>query len=164
MAAGITTEDKAEWIKQRPATTLVISSKLVIWSAPFHLLIIDKHGHIWPYFPLLAQTDNTALPVHLGPASPRCTQLNGSDRKHLEVEFEWKGGYVLSTHAQWKSHLPGISLISSCELNKEKWSSNHFRQTLYGIKCCICDEGSNYGIKGRAKSLNNAVLFELIEH
>lgn len=123
-----------EGIKQRPATTLVISSKLVIWSSPVHLLIIDKKDHIWPYFPLLAQTGSTALPVLLGPTGPRCSAPNRSDRKYLEVEFAWKkGGYALSTHAQWKAHLPGISLISSSELNEEKRSSNHFRQTLYRI-------------------------------
>ncbi|KAM4569994.1 uncharacterized protein PAE49_009251 isoform 2-T2 [Odontesthes bonariensis] len=38
MAAGITTEDKAEWIKQRPATTLVICSKL----RPIYVSFVSK--------------------------------------------------------------------------------------------------------------------------
>lgn len=146
-----------EGIKQRPATTLVISSKLVIWSGLFHLLNIDKTAHIWPYFPLLAHDGSTALPVYLTPASPRRTALDESDRKYLEVESAWKrGGYMPSTNAQWKSHLPGISLISSSELNKEKRSSNHFRQTLYGIMCCMFNDGSNDDIKGRAGQLMGA--------
>lgn len=69
-----------------------------------------------------------------------------------------KGGYTLSTHAQRKSHLLGISLISSSELNKEKRSSNHFRQTIYGIMCCTFDDGSNDDIKGRKRPLINAFV------
>lgn len=30
--------------------------------------------------------------------------------------------------------------------------------------CRICDDGSNYDIKGRARPLTNAILFELIEY
>lgn len=89
--------------------------------------------------------------------------LSGSDRKYREVDRgngeEGGGVYTLSTHAQWKSHLLGISLIASSELNKEKRGSNHFRQTLYGIMCHTCDDGSNDDIKGRKRQLINAFIF-----
>lgn len=85
MAAGITAQDKVEWIRQRAATTLVISSKLVIWSAHFHLLIIDKGDHIWANFPLLVHSDSTGF-------SARPHSVADGDGESLKVGGAGGGG------------------------------------------------------------------------